>query len=96
MNKERFMQVSKKMLVLAGFAAAAMMSAPGFRAPFVRDVRQHQERDAGRDDQGIQWTNPHSWVQIVVKDPATGRTSNGPSKAAAPTAWRAAAGSARR
>lgn len=21
----------------------------------------------------IQWTNPHIWVQVVVKDPATGR-----------------------
>jgi len=29
------------------------------------------------DGQGFEWTNPHSWLRIMVQDPATGKTCNG-------------------
>jgi hypothetical protein len=67
------MPVSQKMRVIAGFAVAALAAAPAFAhhsfAMFDKDKNTTLEGTIKE----FQWTNPHSWVQLVVRDPTTGK-----------------------
>jgi hypothetical protein len=67
------MRVSKTMLAVAGAAAACLAGAPAFaHHSFAMFDSQKNVTLVGTIKE-LQWTNPHSWVQILVKDPATGR-----------------------
>ena len=62
------MQVSKKMLALAGFAAVALAAAPAFAHHSFAMFDNTKNVTLEGTIKEFQWTNPHSWVQIVVKD----------------------------
>jgi hypothetical protein len=67
------MRVSVKMRVMAGFAMAVLTAAPAFaHHSFAMFDRQKNVTLTGAVKE-FQWTNPHCWVQLVVKDPATGK-----------------------
>src|SRR5579872_6692784 len=67
------MQASMKMRALAGLAMAALTAAPAFaHHSFAMFDRQKNVTLSGAVKE-FQWTNPHCWVQLVVKDPATGK-----------------------
>jgi hypothetical protein len=72
------MKISKTMLArtlvgMAGVAAISLGAAPAFahHSFAMFDSTKNVTLDGTIKD--FQWTNPHSWVQIVVKDPATGK-----------------------
>jgi hypothetical protein len=62
------MQVSKKMLALAGFAAVALAAAPAFAHHSFAMFDNTKNMTLDGTVKEFQWTNPHSWIQIVVKD----------------------------
>ena len=62
------MQVSKKMLALAGFAAVVLAAAPAFAHHSFAMFDNTKNVTLEGTIKEFQWTNPHSWVQIVVKD----------------------------
>jgi hypothetical protein len=62
------MQVSKKMLALAGFAAVALAAAPAFAHHSFAMFDSTKNVTLEGTIKEFQWTNPHSWVQIVAKD----------------------------
>jgi len=62
------MQVSKKMLALAGFAAVALAAAPAFAHHSFAMFDNTKNVTLEGTIKEFQWTNPHSWVQIVAKD----------------------------
>jgi hypothetical protein len=64
------MQVSKKMLAVAGFAVAALAAAPAFAHHSFAMFDNQKNVTLEGTIKEFQWTNPHSWVQIVVKDAA--------------------------
>ena len=67
------MQVSKRALVLAGVAVATMASAPAFAHHSFAMFDNSKTVILQGVVKDYQWTNPHSWVQLMVKDPVTGR-----------------------
>src|SRR3569623_295186 len=64
----RHMQVSKKMLALAGVAAVALAAAPAFAHHSFAMFDNQKNVTLEGTVKGIQWTTPHSWIQLVVKD----------------------------
>ena len=62
------MQVSKKMLALAGFAAVALAGAPAFAHHSFAMFDNTKNVTLEGTVKEFQWTNPHSWIQIVAKD----------------------------
>jgi hypothetical protein len=62
------MQVSKKMLALAGFAAVALAAAPAFAHHSFAMFDNTKNVTLEGTVKEFQWTNPHSWIQIVAKD----------------------------
>jgi hypothetical protein len=62
------MQVSKKMLALAGFAAVALAAAPAFAHHSFAMFDSAKNVTLEGTIKEFQWTNPHSWIQIVAKD----------------------------
>ena len=62
------MQVSKKMLALAGFATVALAGAPAFAHHSFAMFDSTKNLTLDGTSKEFQWTNPHSWIQIVVKD----------------------------
>jgi hypothetical protein len=66
------MRMSKIVLAVAGAAAASWAAVPAFAhhsfAMFDNDKVVTLEGIV----KDYQWTNPHSWVQVLVKDPTTG------------------------
>ncbi len=62
------MPVTQKMLALAGIAVVALAAAPAFAhhsgAMFERD----KSVTLNGTIKEFQWTNPHSWIQIVARD----------------------------
>ena len=62
------MQVAKKMLALAGFAAVALAAAPAFAHHSFAMFDSTKNVTLEGTIKEFQWTNPHSWVQIVAKD----------------------------
>src|SRR6201986_2644366 len=62
------MQVSKKMLALAGVAVVSLAAAPAF-SHHSSAMFDHQKNVTLEGTvKEFQWTNPHSWIQLVVKD----------------------------
>jgi hypothetical protein len=60
-----------KMRIIAGLAVAAVCVAPAFaHHSFAMFDRQKSVTLDGTVKE-FQWTNPHCWVQLMVKDPAT-------------------------
>jgi hypothetical protein len=62
------MQVSKKMLALAGFAAVALAAAPAFAHHSFAMFDSAKNVTLEGTIKEFQWTNPHSWIQIVAKN----------------------------
>ena len=86
------MQVSKKMLALAGFAAVALAAAPAFAHHSFAMFDNTKAVTLDGAVREFQWTNPHTWIQIVVKD-ANGRAvewsiEGGSPNALARTGWK--------
>jgi hypothetical protein len=67
------MQVSKKVLVLAGVAALALTGGSAFAHHSFAMFDNAKTVTIEGTVKDYQWTNPHSWVQLMVKDPATGK-----------------------
>ncbi len=70
------MQVSKTMMALAGVAAMALATgatAPAFAHHSFAMFDNQKNTTLEGTVKEFQWTNPHSWVQLMVKDPATGK-----------------------
>jgi hypothetical protein len=75
-QKEQPMQVSKTMMALAGVAAMALATgatAPAFAHHSFAMFDNQKNTTLEGTVKEFQWTNPHSWVQLMVKDPATGK-----------------------
>ncbi len=64
------MTVSKTTLVLAGFAAAALAAGPSLAHHSFAMFDMTKDVSLEGTVKEFQWTNPHSWVQVVVQDPA--------------------------
>ncbi|MEI9892056.1 MAG: DUF6152 family protein [Caulobacteraceae bacterium] len=62
------MQVSKKMLALAGVAAVSLAAAPAFAHHSFAMFDNQKNVTLDGTVKEFQWTNPHSWIQLVVKD----------------------------
>ncbi len=62
------MQVSKKMLALAGVAAVSLAAAPAFAHHSFAMFDNQKNVTLEGTIKEFQWTNPHSWIQLVVKD----------------------------
>ena len=62
------MQVSKKMLALAGVAMVSLASAPAFAHHSFAMFDNQKNVTLEGTVKEFQWTNPHSWIQLVVKD----------------------------
>src|SRR6478736_7045110 len=62
------MQVSKKMLALAGVAVVSLASAPAFAHHSFAMFDNQKNVTLEGTVKEFQWTNPHSWIQLVVKD----------------------------
>ncbi len=62
------MQVSKTALALAGVAVVSLAAPPAFahHSFAMFDAQKNLTLDGTVKD--FQWTNPHSWVQLLVKD----------------------------
>ena len=67
------MQVSKMMLALAGVAVVSLAAAPAFAHHSFAMFDNQKNVTLDGTVKEFQWTNPHSWIQLVVKDPATGK-----------------------
>ena len=62
------MQVSKKMLALAGVAVMSLSGAPAFAHHSFAMFDNAKNTTLEGTIKEFQWTNPHSWIQIMVKD----------------------------
>ena len=63
------MQVSKMMLALAGVAAVSLTAAAPASAHHSFAMFDNQKNVTLEGTvKEFQWTNPHSWIQLVVKD----------------------------
>ena len=71
-NQQNWTSVSKKIVALAGVAAAAasLGGAPAFahHSFAMFDAQKTTVLEGTIKD--FQWTNPHCWIQVVVKDQA--------------------------
>src|ERR1700712_423176 len=62
------MQVSKKMLALAGVAMVSLAAAPAFAHHSFAMFDSTKNVTLEGTIKEFQWTNPHSWIQIMAKD----------------------------
>ena len=62
------MQVSKKVLALTGAAAVCLAAAPALAHHSFAMFDNTKNMTLEGTIKEFQWTNPHSWVQVVVKD----------------------------
>ncbi len=62
------MQISKTMLALAGVSVVTLAGAPALahHSFAMFDNQKNTTLDGTVKD--FQWTNPHSWIQLMVKD----------------------------
>ena len=70
---ESLMQVSKTMMALAAVAAVSLAGAPAFAHHSFAMFDNQKNTTLEGTVKEFQWTNPHSWIQLMVKDPATGK-----------------------
>ena len=64
--------MNKKLIILAGAAALLAVAPASAHHSFAMFDNQKNVTLEGTVKE-FQWTNPHSWIQLVVKDPATGK-----------------------
>src|ERR1700756_3771085 len=62
------MQVSKKLLALAGAAAVSLAGSPAFAPHSFAMFDGQKTLSLDGTIKEFQWTNPHSWIQLLVKD----------------------------
>ena len=62
------MHVTKKVLAMAGIAAVALTAAPAFAHHSGAMFEREKVITLNGTIKEFQWTNPHSWIQIVAKD----------------------------
>ena len=67
------MQVRKKLMVAAGLAAVSLAAAPAFAHHSFAMFDNQKNLTLDGTIKEFQWTNPHSWIQLIVKDPTTGK-----------------------
>ena len=60
------MQVSKKMLALAGVAVVSLAAAPAFAHHSFAMFDNAKNTTLEGTIKEFQWTNPHSWIQVEV------------------------------
>ncbi len=73
MQVSRWMRISKGAPALAGAAAALLAGAPVIAHHSFAMFDNKQNMTLEGTVKEFQWTNPHLWVQLLVKDPATGK-----------------------
>lgn len=73
MRASNRIQDFRQVLALAGVAAAALSAAPAFAHHSFAMYDNQQSVTLEGTVKEFQWANPHIWVQVVVKDPATGK-----------------------
>jgi hypothetical protein len=66
------MRVSKSVMALAG-AWVSLAAAPAFAHHSFAMFDNQKSVTLEGTVKEFQWTNPHSWVQLVVVDPKTGK-----------------------
>jgi hypothetical protein len=66
------MAISEKMLIAAGLVAVMGVTPSLAHHSFAMFDHQKTVVLDGTVKE-FQWTNPHSWIQLVVKDPVTGK-----------------------
>ncbi len=62
-----------KALALAGMAAVSLAVAPAFAHHSFAMFDDSKTMTLEGTVKEFQWANPHIWVQVMVKDPATGK-----------------------
>lgn len=67
------MKTYKNLMALMGVAVASLTAAPAMAHHSFAMFDNQKSVTLEGTVKGFQWTNPHSWVQFVVKDPATGK-----------------------
>ena len=79
------MDSRQKIVALLGAAGVVLTAAPAFahHSYAMFDMQKTVTLDGTVKD--FQWTNPHSWIQLVVTDPASGKEVEWSIELAAPT-----------
>jgi hypothetical protein len=67
------MRFSMKTGAMAGFALAALAAAPVFAHHSFAMFDAQKTVTLEGTIKAFEWTNPHGWVQLVVRDSATGK-----------------------
>ena len=67
------MKNAKKLMVAAGLAAVSLAAAPAFAHHSFAMFDNQKNLTLDGTIKEFQWTNPHSWIQLIVKDPTTGK-----------------------
>lgn len=67
------MRVWRMRTVAAGVAAGFLAAAPGLAHHSFAMYDSQKNLALEGTVKAFEWTNPHSWIQLVVKDPATGK-----------------------
>ncbi len=62
------MKVSKTMLALAGVSVVSLAGAPAFAHHSFAMFDNQKNTTLEGTVKDFQWTNPHSWIQLMVKD----------------------------
>ena len=66
-------QKTQKVLLLAGLAAVALAAAPAVAHHSFAMFNSQKTMLLDGTIKEFQWTNPHAWIQIMVKDPVSGK-----------------------
>jgi hypothetical protein len=67
------MKISMKTRAMAALAVALVSAAPAFAHHSYAMFDKQKSVTLTGAVKEFQWTNPHGWVQLVVRDPATGK-----------------------
>lgn len=67
------MDASIKLLAIAGAAALGALSTPALAHHSFAMFDAQKNLTLEGTVREFQWTNPHSWIQLVVTDPVTGK-----------------------
>ena len=67
------MGVSKRLAVMATVLTGGMLASPVMAHHSFAMFDNKKEVTLDGTVKEFQWTNPHSWVQLIAKDPATGK-----------------------
>ena len=70
---------------LLGLAVAASVAAPAFAHHSYAMFDTAKSVTLNGTVREFQWTNPHAWIQLLVRDPATGKDVEWSIELAAPT-----------